>query len=91
LPQTITVQVISGMTGDAMKLPTGTNKHECLSVRANTLRHLSMPNQQFPENEFPENRRDISWICTMSFVEDFTLEHSSRGLLFTSTEIAGAV
>jgi hypothetical protein len=72
-----------------MNLPTGRNKHECLSVRANTLRHTYVPNRQSPGNEFLKNRRDNSWIWTMSFIDDFTDEHSSRALLFTSIEIAG--
>lgn len=60
------------------------------SARPDTCRNPFGPTQRLPEADYSEHNLTKLWIGRVSFVEDFTLEHSICGLHMTSIEITSA-
>ena len=62
------------------------DKHDCLSARPDTPRHPYRTVRHLSRVD-TESRLRATWIGKVSFIEDFTLEHSIHGLRVTSIEV----
>jgi hypothetical protein len=90
LPQTSTVQERNRPTGSAMSLLKKCDAKERLSARRNKNRRSFMPVEQSDRANPSEIKPDGPRASRLTFVEDFTLEHSLLGLHITSIEISGS-
>lgn len=64
--------------------------NKCLPVSRKQSRTSFRPAGQAHRASLSENKPDIPWVGKMTFVEDFTGEHSLPGLQLTSIEISGS-
>jgi hypothetical protein len=89
LPQTSTVQVSNRTTGAAMILLKKCDANNRLPVSRSKSWPSFRPVRQADRVVPPEIKADGLWAGRQTFVEDFTREHSLRGLHFTSIEVSG--
>ena len=90
LPQTSTVQVSNRTTGAAMNLLKKCDANNRLPASNNKSRPSFRPVRQAHRASFPEIKPDGQWAGSLTFVEDFTREHSLPGLQIASIEISGS-
>jgi hypothetical protein len=90
LPQTSTVQVRNRTTGAAMNLLMKCDAKNRPSASCNKSRHSFRPAGHTDRANPPEIKPDGPRASTLTFVEDFTGEHSLRGQHITSIEISGS-
>jgi hypothetical protein len=90
LPQTSTVQERNRPTGSAMTLLKKCDAKNRLSANRNQSRHSFRPVGQADRANPSEIKPDGPRASRLTFVEDFTLEHSLPGLYITSIEISGS-
>lgn len=69
-----------------MRLLKNCNANNRLPVSRNKSQHSIGPVRQTNRSNSPEIKLDGSWASRLTFVEDFTLEHSFPGLQITSIE-----
>ena len=89
LPQTSTVQERNRTTGAAMSLLKKCNAKDRLSASRNKSRYSLMPAGQADRANPSEIKPDGPRASRLTFVEDYTREHSLPGLYFTLIEISG--
>ena len=89
LLQTSAVQLRNRTTGVAMSLPKKRVVKSRLSPSRNKSRHSFRPVGQAGRANSSGIEPDGPWAGRLTFVEDFTLEHSLHRLYLTSIEIAG--
>ena len=90
LPQTSTVQVRNRTTGAAMSLLKKCDVKNRLSASPNESRHSFRPVRQADRANSSEIKPDRPWASRVTFVEDFSLEHSLPGLHMSLIEISGS-
>ena len=89
LPQTITVQGRIRATGAAMSFPKKYDSDGPISLSPERSRHFSRSVQQAPKADCSKIAPHEPEITRLTFLQDFTLEHSLHGLRITTIEIAG--
>jgi hypothetical protein len=89
LPQTITVQGRIRATGAAMSLPQSHEIRDLLSEDSEKNCHWSTTIGLASRSGRSEIRRDESLPTRLTFLEDFTVEHSDGGMRIEVMELAG--
>ena len=90
LPQTSAVQARNRTTGAAMSLLKECVANNRLPARCARSWHPVRPAGQPCAANSSQIERDAPWAGKLTFVEDFTLEHSLFGPHFASIEISGS-